>query len=251
MPKAWIYRKDRIDNAIKRASAKDEGILKCIRKGMAPWVAIWWETATDNTTRTVANIRMSYFNRETGTLGKTGSSISCFSAKVFRIVNDGKLNTDDLELELIDHGLRNLWIRRGGNNHLHSLWRFWKNGWALEEKKIEVKTDPGTFANNFRGVDRRTTGRNHHNSSISLKKMRRRSGSSIIFEIKKNGEIFFAVFNIFWSSHQIHFAPSFWRTYLHQSLWYSSRSPATSPVARWDWQLAGCMGWTGISFPVN
>ncbi len=102
--------KDRIDNAIKKASTKDEGNFEeSIYEGYGPnGVAIVVETATDNPTRTVANIRM-YFNRGNGTLGKTGSLDFLFQRKgVFRIANDGKVNTDDLELELIDFGLESL-----------------------------------------------------------------------------------------------------------------------------------------------
>ncbi len=133
--------KDRIDNAIKRASAKDEGNFEeIVYEGYGPHgVAIVVETATDNTTRTVANIRM-YFNRGNGTLGKTGSLDFMFQRKgVFRIVNDGKLNTDDLELELIDHGLENLESDEEEIIIYTAYEDFGKMAKALEEKKIEVK----------------------------------------------------------------------------------------------------------------
>src|SRR6185295_14860078 len=66
--------KDRVDSAIKRASSKEEkDFEEMLYEGYAPYgVAIVVETATDNPTRTVANVRM-YFNRGNGTLGKTGS----------------------------------------------------------------------------------------------------------------------------------------------------------------------------------
>src|SRR6185436_2067420 len=79
--------KDRIENAIKRASSKEEGNFEeVVYEGYGPYgVAIVVETATDNATRTVANVRM-YFNRGNGTLGKTGSLDFMFQRKgVFRL----------------------------------------------------------------------------------------------------------------------------------------------------------------------
>ncbi len=79
--------KDKIENAIKRASSKDESAFEeVIYEGYAPHgVGIVVETATDNPTRTVANVRM-HFNRHGGTLGKTGSLDFIFERKgVFKI----------------------------------------------------------------------------------------------------------------------------------------------------------------------
>jgi YebC/PmpR family DNA-binding regulatory protein len=98
--------KDRIDAAVNRAASKDaKGLEEVVYEGKGPYgVAILIETATDNPTRTVANVRM-HFNREGGELGKTGSLDYLFERKsVFTIKNDG-LNLEDLELELIDFGL--------------------------------------------------------------------------------------------------------------------------------------------------
>lgn len=98
--------KDRIDAAIKRASSKDEkDFEEMVYEGYGPHgIAIVIETATDNTTRTVANIRM-HFNRGNGALGKTGSLEFLFERKgVFKIANTGKINLEELELELIDYG---------------------------------------------------------------------------------------------------------------------------------------------------
>jgi YebC/PmpR family DNA-binding regulatory protein len=97
--------KDRIDAAIKRASSKDESNLEeIVYEGKGPYgVAILIECATDNPTRTVANVRMN-FNRNGGELGKTGSLDYLFERKgVFRIKNEN-LKIDELELELIDFG---------------------------------------------------------------------------------------------------------------------------------------------------
>lgn len=97
--------KDRIEAAIKRASSKDEkGLEEVVYEGKAPYgVGILIETATDNPTRTVANVRMN-FNRNGGELGKTGSLDYLFVRKgVFRIKKEN-LNAEELELELIDFG---------------------------------------------------------------------------------------------------------------------------------------------------
>lgn len=97
--------KDRIEAAIKRASSKDEqGLEEVVYEGKGPFgVAILIECATDNPTRTVANVRMN-FNRNGGELGKTGSLDYLFERKgVFRIKNEN-VNMEELELELIDFG---------------------------------------------------------------------------------------------------------------------------------------------------
>ncbi len=97
--------KDRIDAAIKRATSKDESNLEeVVYEGKGPFgVAILIECATDNPTRTVANVRMN-FNRNGGELGKTGSLDYLFERKgVFRIKNEN-INLEELEMELIDFG---------------------------------------------------------------------------------------------------------------------------------------------------
>jgi YebC/PmpR family DNA-binding regulatory protein len=97
--------KDRIDAAIKRATSKDASNLEeVIYEGKGPFgIAILCECATDNPTRTVANVRMN-FNRNGGELGKTGSLDYLFERKgVFKIKNEN-LNLEELEMELIDFG---------------------------------------------------------------------------------------------------------------------------------------------------
>jgi YebC/PmpR family DNA-binding regulatory protein len=79
--------KDRIEAAIKRASSKDEkDFEEIVYEGYGPYgIAVLVECATDNPTRTVANVRM-YFNRSEGTLGKTGSLDFIFTRKgVFKL----------------------------------------------------------------------------------------------------------------------------------------------------------------------
>lgn len=133
--------KDRIESAIKRASSKDEGNFEeIVYEGYGPHgVAIVVETATDNPVRTVANIRM-HFNRGNGALGKTGSLDFMFQRKgVFRIANDGKLNTDELELELIDFGLESLEVDEEEILIYTVFEDFGKMSKALEDRNIAVQ----------------------------------------------------------------------------------------------------------------
>jgi YebC/PmpR family DNA-binding regulatory protein len=101
--------KDRIEAAIKRASSREEkDYEEIVYEGYGPYgVAILCETATDNINRTVANIR-AIFSRNDGALGKTGSLDFIFSRKgVFKIKAQG-LDPEELELDLIDSGLEEL-----------------------------------------------------------------------------------------------------------------------------------------------
>lgn len=98
--------KDKVEAAIKKASgqgAADYDIV--VYEGYAPHgIPVIVETATDNVTRTVANVR-SAFKRAGGNMGSTGSVAFMFSKQgVFRLDPEG-LDRDALELELIDHGL--------------------------------------------------------------------------------------------------------------------------------------------------
>ena len=98
--------KDRVEAAIKRAMGKDTANYEeILYEGYAPHgVALLVETATDNHVRTVANVK-SHFNKGHGALGNSGS-VSFQFKKVgsFKLKPEG-LSLDDLELELIDHGL--------------------------------------------------------------------------------------------------------------------------------------------------
>ena len=102
--------KDNVDRAIKRASSKDYTDYKEMNyEGYGPFgIAVFVETATDNTTRTVGNVR-SYFNKAGGSLGTTGSLEFLFDHKcVFHILKKDGVSLDDLELELIDYGVDEL-----------------------------------------------------------------------------------------------------------------------------------------------
>lgn len=106
--KAASMPKDTIDRAIKKAISKEAGAdyKEVIYEGYGPHgIAVLVETATDNNTRTVANVR-SYFNRNGGSLGTSGSLTFIFDRKcVFKIVPKEDTDLEELELELIDYGV--------------------------------------------------------------------------------------------------------------------------------------------------
>ena len=108
--KAANMPKDTVERAIKKATDKDASDYNEITyEGYGPFgIAIFVEAATDNNTRTVANVR-SYFNKHGGNLGTQGSLTFLFDHKcVFKIkANDG-VSLEDLELELIDYGVDEL-----------------------------------------------------------------------------------------------------------------------------------------------
>lgn len=99
--------KENVERAIKKATSKDFTDYKEMNyEGYGPFgIAIFVETATDNTTRTVANVR-SYFNKYGGSLGTTGSLEFLFDHKcVFHIMPKEDTDIESLELELIDYGV--------------------------------------------------------------------------------------------------------------------------------------------------
>ncbi len=108
--KAANMPKDTVERAIKKATDKDAGDYKeIVYEGYGPYgIAIVVEAATDNNTRTVANVR-SYFNKHNGSLGTQGSLSFLFDHKsVFKIKPTEGMDLDELELELIDCGVDEL-----------------------------------------------------------------------------------------------------------------------------------------------
>ena len=98
--------KENIERAIKKATDKSLGDFnELVYEGYGPFgIAYLVETATDNNTRTVANVR-SYFTKCGGSLGTNGSVSFMFDHKcVFRIKEAEGLDLEELELELIDYG---------------------------------------------------------------------------------------------------------------------------------------------------
>jgi YebC/PmpR family DNA-binding regulatory protein len=101
--------KDKVESAIKRAAGKEaESYEEVLYEGYAPHgVAVLVETATDNTTRTVSNLR-TYFNKGGGNLASSGAVAFLFQRMgAFRLSPDG-VSPEELELELIDHGLEEM-----------------------------------------------------------------------------------------------------------------------------------------------
>lgn len=131
--------KDRIEAAIKRASEKNTaGFEEVLYEGYGPHgVAVLVETATDNPTRTVANVRM-YFNRAGGSLSTAGSVGFLFHRYgEFKIKNE-HIDTEQLELELIETGLEELGESEDGEHLVirSSFREFGNMQKALEQKQI-------------------------------------------------------------------------------------------------------------------
>jgi YebC/PmpR family DNA-binding regulatory protein len=141
--------KDNVERAIKKASDKSLGDYKeVLFEGYAQHgIAVLIETATDNNTRTVANVR-SHFNKTDGSLGTSGSVVFMFDHTCnFRIKAEG-LDLEDLELELIDHGVEEIFEDRDDEKEEESekdgimiyapFESFGSIQAYLEENKIEI-----------------------------------------------------------------------------------------------------------------
>lgn len=137
--KAVNMPKDNVERAIKRASDKSLGDYKeVLFEGYAPHgIAILIETATDNNTRTVANVRM-HFNKCNGSLGTSGSVSFMFDHTCnFRINLEG-LDIEELELELIDHGVEEIFEDDDGILIYAPFESFGDIQSYLEENKLEI-----------------------------------------------------------------------------------------------------------------
>ena len=136
--------KDKVESAIKRALGKDRtDYEELMYEGYAPHgIALIVETATDNPTRTVANVR-SYFNKFDGSLSTSGSvSFQFKKMGVFNLSPEG-LDAESLELDLIDYGLEELGEGTGENGEEIFVVRcgftdFGNMQSALEEKGIKT-----------------------------------------------------------------------------------------------------------------
>lgn len=137
--KAVNMPKDNIERAIKRASDKSLGEYKeVLFEGYAPHgIAVLVETATDNNTRTVANIR-SYFNKCDGSLGTSGSVSFMFDHTCnFRIDAEG-VDPEELELEFIDFGAEEVFIDDDGILIYAPFESFGAIQSELESRNIEI-----------------------------------------------------------------------------------------------------------------
>lgn len=131
--------KDRIEGAIKRAAGKDSSNYEeVVYEAMCmKGVGLVIETATDNPTRTVANVRM-HLNRGGGELGKSGSLDFAFERKSVFVIKTEGLNVDELELELIDAGLEEIEVEEGEMVITASFENFGSMQKALEGKGINI-----------------------------------------------------------------------------------------------------------------
>ena len=133
--------KDRVEAAIRRASSKEEkDFQEVVYEGYAPHgVPILVECATDNPTRTVANIRLA-FSKHGGAMGNSGSVAFMFERKGVFKFEPSKLNLDEYELDLIDAGAED--IERGDEDTIVYT-KFTEFGHMLkflESKGLEAKS---------------------------------------------------------------------------------------------------------------
>lgn len=149
--KAENMPKENIDNAIKRAAGKDaETMVEVVYEGKGPHgVLVYVECATDNTTRTVANVK-SYFNKAGGSFVPIGSFEFMFSRKaVFECKTKAGLDIEELELALIDAGLEEIEQLDDSLFLYADFVHFGQLHGAIEENGLEiVKSSLQRFANN-------------------------------------------------------------------------------------------------------
>ena len=137
--KAVNMPKDNVERAIKRASDNSQGDYKeVLFEGYAPHgIAVLVETATDNNTRTVANVR-SYFNKCNGNLGTSGSVVFMFDHTCnFRINAEG-LDAEEIELEFIDFGAEEVFVDEDGILIYAPFESFGAIQSELEKRQIEI-----------------------------------------------------------------------------------------------------------------
>jgi YebC/PmpR family DNA-binding regulatory protein len=132
--------KDRVEAAIKRASSKEEKDFQEVTyEGYAPHgVPVIVECATDNPTRTVANVRL-HFSKNGGSMGNSGSVAFLFERKGVFKFDPSALNLDEIELDLIDAGAEE--IERGDEETViyTKFTEFGHMQKFLESKNLEAK----------------------------------------------------------------------------------------------------------------
>ena len=114
--------KDNVERAIKRAISRDQADYKeVVYEGYAPHgIAVIVETATDNNTRTVANVR-SYFNKCNGSLGTSGSVEFMFERKCYFKIVQEKIDLEEFEFEMIDFGVEEIFQEYDEAKEMKSL----------------------------------------------------------------------------------------------------------------------------------
>lgn len=138
--KAANMPKENVERAIKRASSREmEDYKEMVYEGYAPFgIAVVVETATDNTTRTVANVR-SYFNKFGGSLGTSGCLDFLFERKsIFKIAASDSIDIEEFELELIDYGVDEVFAEESEIVIYGSFDSYGKIQKYLDEQGIEI-----------------------------------------------------------------------------------------------------------------
>ena len=137
--KAANMPKENIERAIKKASDKTtENFKEVLFEGYAPHgIAILIETTTDNNNRTVANLR-SYFNKYNGSLGTSGSVEFMFDHMCNFRINATDINVEDIELELIDFGVEEVFQDDGYILLYASFDNYGKIQKELEDRSLEI-----------------------------------------------------------------------------------------------------------------
>lgn len=133
--------KENVERAIKRAVSKDSTDYKeVVYEGYGPYgIALVVETATDNPTRTVANVR-SYFNHNGGSLGTMGMLDFLFERQCsFKIAMKDGINIEDLELEMIDYGVNEVFVDEGEIMIYAEFTSFGPIQKYLEENHFDIK----------------------------------------------------------------------------------------------------------------
>ena len=179
--------KDKVQNAIKKASGEGDtsNYEQILYEGYGPHgVAMMVEATTDNPTRTVANVRAA-FRKGNGNMGTTGSVAFMFDQfGVFRLKPEG-LDRDELELELIDHGLEELDDTTNDKGEALLIVRCAREDFGnmqngLDEKKIEVASS------GFEWVPKTTTDLSNEQVDEFLKLVERLEDDDDVQEIFHN-----------------------------------------------------------------
>ena len=138
--KAANMPKENVERAIKRAISKDTADYKeMVYEGYGPFgIAMIVETMTDNTTRTVANVR-ACFNKCGGTMGNSGSVSFMFEHQcVFKTPAKDGIDMEELELDLIDLDLSEMFVEEGVINIYAAFEAYGKIQAYLEEHEMEI-----------------------------------------------------------------------------------------------------------------
>jgi YebC/PmpR family DNA-binding regulatory protein len=137
--KAANMPKDNVERAIKKGSSTDQSDYKVVLyEGYAPHgIAILIETATDNTIRTVANVR-AIFNKFGGSLGVSGSVEFMFEHKCHFKIAAGTIDVEEFELEMIDYGVEEVFQDEDAIMLYGPFSEFGNISRGLDEKGLEI-----------------------------------------------------------------------------------------------------------------